>query len=54
MEKDFKGRTVLYIIVENDIKSFIVKSKLRFLLTKIWDGVDSHLIDGKILHFSKI
>lgn len=53
MEKDFKGRTVLQIISKNNIKSFIVKSKLRFLLNKIWDGKDSNLIDGKISHFSK-
>ena len=53
MEKDYKDRTVLSIITKNDIKSFIVKSKLRFLLTKIWNGKDSSLIDGKTSHFSK-
>ena len=54
MEKDYRNRTVLTIITSNDIKSFIVKSKLRFLLNKIWDGKDSNLIDGKIQHFSKM
>lgn len=53
MEKDFKNRTVLEIITSNDIKTFIVKAKLRFLLDKIWEGKDSNLIDGKISHFSK-
>lgn len=53
MEKDFKDRTVLTIITKNDIKSFIVKAKLKFLLNKIWNGKDSNLIDGKIQHFSK-
>lgn len=53
MEKDFKNRTVLKIITTNNIKSFIVKAKLKFLLNKIWDGKDSNLIDGKISHFSK-
>jgi hypothetical protein len=48
MEKDFRKRTVLSIITQNDIKSFIVKSKLKFLLNKIWDGKDSNLIDGKL------
>ncbi len=32
---------------------FIVQSKLRFLLDKIWDGKNSDLIDGKTSHFSK-
>jgi hypothetical protein len=53
MEKDFKDRTVLTLITKNDIKSFIVKSKLKFLLNKIWNGKDSNLIDGKTRHFSK-
>jgi hypothetical protein len=53
MERDFRDRTVLSIISQNDIKPFIVKQKLRFLLNKIWDGKDSNLIDGKTSHFSK-
>lgn len=41
-------RNVLNIITENDIMTFIVINKLRFLIDKIWDGKDSDLIDGKL------
>ena len=54
MQKDFKDRTVLYIIVTHDIKSFIVKSKLKFLITSIWDGKDSSKVDGRLSHFSRM
>lgn len=47
MERDFMERSVLNIITENDIMTFIVINKLRFLINKIWDGKDSDLIDGK-------
>jgi hypothetical protein len=53
MERDFKDRSVLSIITENDIMTFVVISKLRFLIDKIWDGRDSDLLDGKTSHFSK-
>ena len=53
MERDFLDRTVLSMITENDIKLFIVKIKLGFLIAKIWNGKDSNLIDGKISHFSR-
>ncbi len=53
MERDFLDRTVLNIITDNKIKSFIVIKKLSFLLDKIWDGKESDLIDGKTSHFSK-
>lgn len=53
MEKDFKNRTVIQIITIHDIKSYIVRAKLMFLLNKIWDGKDSNMIDGKVSHFSK-
>lgn len=53
MDKDFLERTVLNIITDNKIMSFIVINKLRFLIDKIWDGKDSGVIDGKISHFSK-
>jgi hypothetical protein len=41
LEKDFKDRTVLNIITQNDIKEFIVHYKLKFLLQKIWSGKDT-------------
>jgi hypothetical protein len=53
MERDFRDRSVLNIITDNYIMSFIVINKLRFLLDKIWDGKDSDMIDGKTSHFSK-
>lgn len=53
MEKDFLKRNALNLITIHGIKPFIVKSKLRFLLDKIWAGKDSSLIDGKLSHFSK-
>lgn len=53
MEKDFKDRSVLNVITDNKIMKFIVISKLRFLLDKIWDGKNSDMIDGKISHYSK-
>jgi hypothetical protein len=53
MERDYLDRTVLNIITDNKIKSFIVIKKLSFLLDKIWDGKESDLIDGKTSHFSK-
>jgi len=53
LETDFSERSTLNIITDNNIMSFIVKNKLRFLLDKIWDGKDSSLIDGKTSHFSK-
>lgn len=54
MEKDFSDRSVLNIITDNDIKPFIVISKLKFLLGKIWDGKDSSMLDGKLSHFSRM
>ena len=53
MERDFLDRTVLNIITDNDIMTFIVKQKLKFLIDKIWDGKDSDMLDGKTSHFSK-
>lgn len=53
MERDFKDRSVLNVITDNKIMKFIVISKLRFLLDKIWDGKNSDMIDGKISHYSK-
>jgi hypothetical protein len=53
MERDFRDRAVLAIITDTDIKRFIVKKKLKFLLSKIWNGKDSQMIDGKISHFSR-
>ena len=53
MEKDFFDRTVLKIITDNNITSFIVKAKLKFLLESIWSGKNFFMIDGKIQHFSK-
>lgn len=53
LDKDFQDRTVLKIITDNQIMTFIVISKLHFLIDKIWSGKDSDLIDGKTLHFSK-
>lgn len=53
MERDFLDRTVLSMITENDIKLFIVKAKVGFLIEKIWGGKDSALIDGKLAHFSR-
>jgi len=53
MEKDFTERSVLNIITDNNIKSFIVINKLKFLLDEIWDGKNSSLIDGKTSHFSR-
>ena len=47
MDKDFHDRTVLKIITDNKIMSFIVINKLHFLIDKIWDGKESDLIDGK-------
>jgi hypothetical protein len=54
LEKDYKSRIVLQIILDNGIKEFIVRQKLRFLLKKIWDGKDFDLVDGKLKHFSYI
>lgn len=53
LETDFSERSTLNIITDNNIKSFIVINKLKFLLDKIWDGKDSSLIDGKTSHFSR-
>lgn len=53
LEKDFKDRTVLNIITDNDIIDFVVQYKLRFLLEKIWSGKDANQVDGKLMHFSK-
>lgn len=53
MEKDFTERSVLNIITDNKIMTFIVINKLKFLLDKIWDGKDSSMIDGKTSHFSR-
>jgi len=50
MEKDFLDRPVLTIVTDNDIKPFIVMSKLKFLLDKIWEGKEFSMIDGKISH----
>lgn len=53
LEKDFKDRTVLNIITENEIIVFIVKSKLKYLIDKIWEGRYYSMVDGKLSHFSK-
>ncbi|CDW85372.1 UNKNOWN [Stylonychia lemnae] len=53
MEKDFKDRSVLKIITHNEIMTFIVKSKLKYLLDKIWEGRYHSMVDGKISHFSR-
>lgn len=53
LETDFSERSTLNIITDNNIMSFIVINKLKFLLDKIWDGKDSSLIDGKTSHFSR-
>lgn len=53
LEKDFRERSVLNIITENNIMTFIVINKMKFLLDKIWDGKDSSIIDGKTSHFSR-
>lgn len=53
LETDFTERSTLNIITDNNIMSFIVINKLKFLLDKIWDGKDSSLIDGKTSHFSR-
>jgi hypothetical protein len=53
VERDFKGRSVINIITDNNIMSFIVINKLRFLIDKIWDGKDSDMIDGKNSHFCR-
>ena len=53
LERDFKDRSVLNIITENDIMTFVAINKLRFLIDKIWFGKDSDSIDGKVSHFSK-
>ncbi len=53
MEKDYRNRSVINIITDNNIMTFVVISKLRFLIDKIWDGKDADLIDGKTSHFSK-
>lgn len=48
MEKDFLDRTVLKIITDNNITSFIVKQKLKYLLESIWNGKNFSMIDGKL------
>ena len=48
MEQDFTERSTLHVIIDNDIKSYIVINKLNFLLHKIWDGKDASKIDGKL------
>ena len=53
MERDFLDRSVINIITDNNIMTFVVINKLRFLIDKIWDGKDSDLLDGKMSHFSK-
>jgi hypothetical protein len=53
MEQDFTERSTLNVIIDNDIKTYIVINKLNFLLSKIWDGKDASKIDGKTQHFSK-
>jgi hypothetical protein len=53
MEKDFTERSTLNVIIDNDIKPYIVINKLNFLLHKIWDGKDANKIDGKLQHFSR-
>jgi hypothetical protein len=53
MDQDFTERSTLLVIIDTEIKSYIVISKLNFLLHKIWDGKDSSKIDGKTQHFSK-
>lgn len=53
MEKDFKERSTLLIIVTNDISQFIDRQKLSFLLQKIWRGPYFDELDGKITHYSK-
>lgn len=53
MDRDFKDRSVLSIICDNKIMSFIVINKLKFLINKIWDGKSSDMIDGKTSHYSR-
>lgn len=53
METDFTERSTLNVILDNDIKPYIVINKLNFLLHKIWDGKDASKIDGKLQHFSR-
>eukprot|EP00347_Sterkiella_histriomuscorum_P009391 403341390 len=53
LEKDFKDRSVLNIITKNEIMVFIVKSKLKYLIDKIWEGKYYSMVDGKLSHFSR-
>lgn len=52
MDRDFKNRSVLKIITENNFSPLLSSEKINILIEEIWVGKKTYECDGKITDFS--
>jgi hypothetical protein len=52
MDRDFKNRTVLKIITDNDFQILLSSEKINILIQEIWVGKKTYACDGKLTDFS--
>ena len=52
MDRDFKNRTVLKIIIDNRFWPLLSSEKINILIEEIWVGKKTYECDGKLTDFS--
>ena len=52
MDRDFKNRTVLKIIIDNRFWPLLSSDKINILIEEIWVGKKTYECDGKLTDFS--
>ena len=54
LDKDFKERTLLKIITNNNYRVLLTSYKVDVLLSEIWEGKNTFECDGDVSDFSKL
>lgn len=54
MDKDYKNRTVINIIIENEYHDLLENDKINTLLDSLFIGKEPFKCDGRIRDFSSI
>jgi len=54
MDTDFRGQTLLRLIVNLDLEPLVTTQKVEELIEKLWVGKDTYECDGTLKYFSKL
>lgn len=54
LDSDFKDRTILKIVTDNDFQPIFSSYKIDVLLQEVWEGKNTYECDGSIADFSLI